>query len=228
MGQLRAAVHQRDGAQLVALTRQLDDDAPLQLLGEGLFAVLADDVQGVAETAADVARRLRERGWAGDDELADQLESRLGTVPTPDLRPLTVDLEELAMALEGDPVSGGGRIDLRNGDVMSDSTFEYLVEIGQEEDDEDPDRWLCFWGEGSRGGYGDMEYFIETLSDPHLAERLRDAIRGRGAFRRFKDVLSRAPEEFTRWHVFSDERQRGRARAWLADEGYCVAPKPAG
>jgi hypothetical protein len=73
-----------------------------------------------------------------------------------------------------------------------------------------------------------MEYFIETLSDPQLAERLRDAIRGRGAFRRFKDVLSRDPEEFTRWHVFAEERQRGRSRAWLADEGYCVAPKSAG
>lgn len=82
--------------------------------------VLPDDVEGVAETAADVARRLRERGWTGDSELADQLESRLGTVPTPDLRPLTIDLEELAMVLEGDPLSGGGRIDLRNGDVLSD------------------------------------------------------------------------------------------------------------
>jgi len=68
---------------------------------------------------------------------------------------------------------------------------------------------------------------VDTLSDLRLVERLQDAVRGRGAFRRFKDVLSSSPEEFTRWHVFADERQRGRARAWLADEAYCVVPKRA-
>jgi uncharacterized protein UPF0158 len=47
-----------------------------------------------------------------------------------------------------------------------------------------------------------------------------------GAFRRFKDVLSRWPEELRRWFAFSDERQRGRCRAWLADEGYAVSPAP--
>ncbi|QYN37758.1 UPF0158 family protein [Pseudonocardia sp. DSM 110487] len=231
MAQLRAAIHQHDGAQLVALVRAegaLDDGDPLQMIGDGLVTALTDKVDGAAEVAAAVAARLRDRGWTGDHELADQLESRLGTIPTPMLRPLAVDLEELAMVLEGDPTSGDGRIDLRNGDVLPDFTFEYLVEIGQEPDDEeqDPDRWLHVWCEGSRGGYGDMERFIDTLSDARLAERLSDAIRGRGAFRRFKDVLSGSPEEFGRWHVFADERQRGRARAWLADEGYRVVAKP--
>lgn len=227
--QLRAAVYQRDGAQLVALVKaeHLLDGPALQMIGDGLVAALADRVEGAAETAAACAERLRDRGWTGDDELADQLEARLGTRPTPMLRPLAVDVEDVAMVLDGDPTSGGGRIDLRSGEVLPDFTFEYLVEIGEEPDDEDqdPDRWLQVWREGSGGGYGDMRSFIDTLSDPRLAERLTDAIRGRGAFRRFKDVLSRSPAEFTEWHTFADERQRGRARAWLAREGYCVAPK---
>jgi hypothetical protein len=33
------------------------------------------------------------------------------------LRALPVDLEELAGILEGDPLSGGGRIDIRTGEV---------------------------------------------------------------------------------------------------------------
>ena len=49
-----------------------------------------------------------------------------------------------------------------------------------------------------------------------------DELAGRGAFRRFKDVLARWPGELERWHAFSAERQRGRARAWLADAGYYV------
>jgi hypothetical protein len=208
----------------------LDDREPLQMIGDGLVAALIDHVDGAAEAAAAVAARLRDRRWVGDDELADQLESRLGMIPTPMLRPLAVDLEALAMVLEGDPISGGGRIDLQTGEVVHEFVLEEFGEIGEEPDDEDPDpnRWLEVPREGSSGGYGDMIAFIDTLSDPRLVERLEDAIRGRGAFRRFRDVLSRFPDEFTRWHVFSDERQRGRARAWLADEGYCVAPRSAG
>ena len=41
----------------------------------------------------------------------------------------------------------------------------------------------------SRQGYEDMEAFIETVSNRHLQELLQVAIHGKGAFRRFKDVL---------------------------------------
>lgn len=66
---------------------------------------------------------------------------------------------------------------------------------------EDSDRWLWVDCEGSRDGYRDMERFIGTVSDPGRADRLDIVITGRGAFRRFRDVL---------------------ARAWLADAGYYV------
>ena len=71
----------------------------------------------------------------------------------------------------------------------------------------------------SREGYGEMQAFIETVSRPRLQERLWAAIRGRGAFRRFKDVLASAPAERERWFAFKDARLRQRVLAWLADEG---------
>jgi Uncharacterised protein family (UPF0158) len=58
--------------------------------------------------------------------------------------------------------------------------------------------------------------FIETVRDTGRADRLEIAISGRGAFRRFKDVLERWPGELERWYAFSAERQHGRARARLA------------
>jgi hypothetical protein len=64
-----------------------------------------------------------------------------------------------------------------------------------------------------------MEAFIETVASPWLRERLRAAIRGRGAFRRFKDVLARSPTEFGRWLAFRDALLRDRVMAWLGDEG---------
>jgi hypothetical protein len=65
-----------------------------------------------------------------------------------------------------------------------------------------------------------MGDFIATLEDPAIADRLSIAIDGKGAFRRFRDLLNRWPEVATRWYAFSDDRQIGRARAWLADAGY--------
>ena len=70
-----------------------------------------------------------------------------------------------------------------------------------------------------------MEWFIADLEDPEVADRLSIAITGRGAFRRFKDVLSRWPDLMERWHGFSEDRHRGRARSWLADQGYTATPR---
>jgi hypothetical protein len=64
-----------------------------------------------------------------------------------------------------------------------------------------------------------MEAFIATVTSARLQERLGAAIRGRGAFRRFKDVLAAAPAERARWFAFKDQRVRQRVLAWLADEG---------
>ena len=80
----------------------------------------------------------------------------------------------------------------------------------------------------SREGYADMEEFIETVSNPQLQERLWDAIRGRGAFRRFKDVLAGAAAERERWFAFKDARLRERVVAWLAVEGIEPIEEPGG
>jgi hypothetical protein len=64
-----------------------------------------------------------------------------------------------------------------------------------------------------------MQASIATMADPSRADRLEIAIQGKGAFRRFKDVFARWPDELERWLAYSAERQRGRARAWLSDAG---------
>ena len=63
-----------------------------------------------------------------------------------------------------------------------------------------------------------------TIPDPDLADRLDRAIQGKGAFGRFKNHLARHPTAFARWISFSAEHQRGRARQWLAANGYRPNP----
>jgi hypothetical protein len=225
--QLRGATYRRDGAAVVELAR--DPSRPpgvLQLLGDGLAVALVQGVDGVRPVAPDCVAELRERGWDGDVELADQLDVLAGGRPTPMLRSLPVDLEQLAEILEGDAMTTGGALDLRTGEVWPQSVIDYAGEGGDDleaPDFEDRERFLWVDGGGSRDGYRDMVSFIDTVDDDDRADRLGIAIQGRGAFRRFKDVLGRWPEEVERWHLFSDERQRGRAGGWLADAGYRVA-----
>jgi hypothetical protein len=170
-------------------------------------------VEGAVEIAAQCAVALRERCWEGDEDLADQIEAILGLRATPLLRSLPVDLDELASLREGDPTRGGGRIDLETGQCWPSN-------VDCEEGEDDEDRRLYVAPAGSRDGYRDMGVFIATLADPAIADRLEIAITRKGSFRRFKDVLSRWPDELERYYLLSNERQRGRARAWLAAEGY--------
>lgn len=79
----------------------------------------------------------------------------------------------------------------------------------------------------TRDEYRDMEVFIaEDVTNPHLAEVLAVAIRGRGAFRRFKDVLGDHPEERDRWFAFSHRRSRQRLLDWLEAEGIEAVSPP--
>lgn len=224
---LRGAVYRGDGRLLVTLLGEKHwQDETLQLIGDGLIAALAGRVEGAAGLGGACVEALRGRNWDGDGELADCLDALLGTGPVPMLRPLPVDLEELAGVLEGDPVQGG-RIDLQTCEVWPRVAFEYAQEMDEDDEDGgDAERWLWVQSEGSHAGYRDMELFIAGVSDPGQADRLRIAIEGRGAFGRFKQVLGRWPDELERWYTFSDDRQRGRARAWLAGTGY-LATLPA-
>jgi hypothetical protein len=84
---------------------------------------------------------------------------------------------------------------------------------------DDGTRFLPLPHHDSRVGYRDMEEFIETLLPGYLQDQLWRAIRGCGAFRRFKDVLLEAPDQEQRWFAFRDARLRARVLDWLTEEG---------
>ena len=183
---LRAAVYRGDGRAVVDLLRGVGgDDESLRLAGDGVIAAVMQRVDGAAELARKlVVVGLRQRGWDGDDELAEQLEAQLGSGPVTVLRAMSVDLEELAGVLEGDSLSVGGRIDIRTGEVWSQAAIEYSLETGEEDEEsiDDPERWLPVHGEGSREGYRDMELFIASVEDPGRVERLAIAIEAAARF----------------------------------------------
>lgn len=78
----------------------------------------------------------------------------------------------------------------------------------------------------SREQYRWMERFIATVEDPELRHRLLTAIDGKGAFRRFKDVLMSYPVERERWFAFRAERLRACMEAWLQAHGIEAVDRP--
>lgn len=78
----------------------------------------------------------------------------------------------------------------------------------------------------SREQYRWMERFIATVEEDELRHRLTSAIDGKGAFRRFKDVLMSYPVDRERWFRFRSERLRACMEAWLDAHGVQVTERP--
>jgi hypothetical protein len=121
-----------------------------------------------------------------------------------------------------------GYVDRLTGKIILGSLDDHLVEFGDVGMDdieaELNSRYLPIPKGGSQDAYQAMVEFIDTINDDHLADLLNVAIRGKGAFRRFKDVLRQAANEseLERWYRFSEQQDYNRAVAWLAEVGMAV------
>ncbi len=78
----------------------------------------------------------------------------------------------------------------------------------------------------SREQYRWMERFIATTEEPELSRKLVQSIDGKGAFRRFKDVLMSYPVERERWFTFRSERLKTNMESWLETHGLEAIPRP--
>ncbi len=79
----------------------------------------------------------------------------------------------------------------------------------------------------SREQYRWMERFIPMVDNLELRGRLNQAIDGKGAFRRFKDVLMAYAEERERWFTYRSERLKTFMDAWLTAHSLRAIARPA-
>lgn len=78
----------------------------------------------------------------------------------------------------------------------------------------------------SREQYRWMERFVQSVTDDALRERLILAIDGKGAFRRFKDVLLSYPVERDRWFTYRANLLHIYINGWLEAQEILLGENP--
>jgi len=136
------------------------------------------------------------------------------------MRKVKANLSELMDAFDECRIGYEFYLDLKTGGLFHVSD-EFMVtdeieKIHQRMGNES-ERYLNIPTDSSREGYQDMVAFTESLEDENLKEKLWIALNGRGAFRRFKDVLLSYPEKREEWFEFKDKRLEERVVEWLEE-----------
>jgi hypothetical protein len=165
-----------------------------------------------AATRERIVTRLAEPKAAGEAEER----SRRKQVP--------VNWDDLEMALTWRSDESVSVLDLRTGEVRNCRLSQFANEVDEfelSEDEVDTGKAEGYFVRieplESSVEYGWMVEFAASVTDSRLRERLEIALDGRGAFRRFKDVLAQYPAERERWFGFRDERLHAAAREWLEE-----------
>lgn len=132
---------------------------------------------------------------------------------------LDLNWSDLETAFERNSPEMSSFLNLESGEVLM------LVE-GNPDDDRKrnaalsmPEIFLAIDPASSREQYRWMERFVASVEDETLQERLIIAIDGKGAFRRFKDVLLHYPGERERWFSYRSDLLHAFINAWLAENG---------
>jgi hypothetical protein len=128
---------------------------------------------------------------------------------------ITINWSDLEIAFERNSPEQESFLDLENGDLLSIAEGEPDAAARRAKVTNNPDRFLRIDPASSREQYRWMERFVGAVQDQPLRERLLVAIDGKGAFRRFKDVLLAFPAERERWFAYRSELLHLHIQTWI-------------
>lgn len=147
-----------------------------------------------------------------------------GTGDSANARSVPVDWEALEDAFENNAPEVHSYLHLTTGEVLRvvDGVADPQMHVRITSDT----NYLRIDPVSSREQYRWMERYIPMVDTPDLRAALGRAIDGKGAFRRFKDVLMAHAPERERWFTFRSERLRTFMEAWLTAHALKAVPRP--
>jgi len=135
------------------------------------------------------------------------------------MNPVPVVWPDLETAFERNSPEMSSFLNLETGEVL-------MLVDGTPEDESrrstammHPEQYTAIEPASSREQYRWMERFVTSVEDETLRERLIIAIDGKGAFRRFKDVLLHYPGERERWFSYRADLLHSFINEWLVENG---------
>jgi hypothetical protein len=138
---------------------------------------------------------------------------------------VAVDWVELEGALENNSPELHSFLNTVTGDVIRIFEGGDNSDLKLKQYETSPD-FLYIEPVSSREQYRWMEEFIEIVEESTLKDKLNIAIDGKGAFRRFKDVLVGYPTERERWFVKRSTKLRGHMTEWLVSKHVITTNTP--
>src|SRR5574338_344024 len=152
-----------------------------------------------------------------------------GSVPARSPAKIELDWDALEVAVERNSPDTDSYLDLSTGRVITITTGDPEATLNRQLVSENIRNFLRVEPASSREQYRWMEKFVGSVTDEALRERLIISVDGKGAFRRFKDVLLAYPAERERWFTYHAELLDWHIHNWLSEhEIESTAPPPWG
>ncbi len=130
---------------------------------------------------------------------------------------IPIDWDALETAVERNAPDTESFLDRETGHVVTIVTGDPEAPLLKKKVAENIHEYIRVEPASSREQYRWMERFVASVSDEPLRERLIISIDGKGAFRRFKDVLLAYPAERERWFSYRAELLHWHIHNWLAE-----------
>src|SRR3954464_3080215 len=151
-------------------------------------------------------------------------DSDSGTGGAQQLRDIPVDWEALEDAFENNAPEVHSYLHLVSGEVLR--VVDGIADPEMHSRIASDTTYMRIEPVSSREQYRWMERFIPMVEEGDLRDQLTAAIDGKGAFRRFKDVLMTYGTERERWFAFRSERLQVFMEAWLTAHGLSPIARP--
>jgi uncharacterized protein UPF0158 len=137
-----------------------------------------------------------------------------------------LDWDALEIAVERNSPDTDSYLDLTTGRVLTITTGDPEAAINRQSVSENIRNFLRVEPASSREQYRWMEKFVGSVVDEPLRERLIISIDGKGAFRRFKDVLLAYPAERERWFSYRADLLHWHIQNWLEQHDITPTNEP--
>lgn len=133
------------------------------------------------------------------------------------MKKLLVDQKDLFFAFENRMPETNHYLNLVTGEIMPVFSFNRVKVLAQMK--QEPDKYLRIRPLTTKMSFEIMKDYITTVPVPKIRKELAEALQKKGAFRNFRAVIDKYPEEKQHWNEFKRNKIMEYITNWLTGYG---------